>query len=145
MSSCTGKRSIIGQLAKGADLYNSITRIVQENSIKLGRVTAMGAVQKARVAYYDQKAMKYVDIDLDEPMEIVNLTGNVSVKDGRPFAHVHVVLSDAQGNARGGHLLPGGSPVFACEVIIEEFEGPELARSFDERTGLSLWPNERTL
>jgi uncharacterized protein len=145
MNGYTVKRIVVGQLVKGADLYDGITRIVREQSITLGRVTGMGAVQKAKLAYYDQKAMKYFDIDLNEPMEIVSMTGNVSLKDGRPFAHVRVVLSDAQGNAKGGHLLPGGSPVFVCELTIEEFEGPELVRGFDEQTGLALWPIERTL
>jgi predicted DNA-binding protein with PD1-like motif len=89
--------------------------------------------------------MKYKDVDLSEPMEIVSLYGNISLKDGKPFVHAHVVLSDEKGNARGGHLLPGSSPVFACEITIEEFEGPELIRGFDERTRLALWPKEKVL
>ena len=77
-------------------------------------------------------------------MEIVSMYGNISLKNGKPFVHAHVVLSDKKGNARGGHLLPGSS-VFACELTIEEFEGPELIRGFDERTGLTLWPKEKIL
>ncbi|MCZ6775031.1 MAG: DNA-binding protein [Ignavibacteria bacterium] len=145
MSSYSAKRTIIGHVEKGTDLYDSITRIAQQNNIMLGRVTGLGAVQKAKLAYYDQKEMKYKDFELNEPMEIVCMYGNISVKDGRPFVHAHVALSDGKGNARGGHLLPGGSPVFACEITIEEFEGPELVRGFDERTGLALWPKEKVL
>jgi uncharacterized protein len=138
------KRTIIGHVERGTDLYDSITRIAQQNKIKLGRVTGLGAVQRAKLAYYDQKEMKYKDFDLNEPMEIVSMYGNISLKDGKPFLHAHVVLSDEKGNARGGHLLPGSS-VFACEITIEEFEGPELFRGFDERTGLTLWPEEKIL
>jgi hypothetical protein len=105
----------------------------------------IGAVQKATIAYYDQKQIKYRDIMLNEPMEIVSLHGNVSLKDGKPFVHAHVVLGDEKGNVRGGHLLPGGTPVFACELTIDEFDGPELVREFDEITGLALWPKEGTL
>jgi predicted DNA-binding protein with PD1-like motif len=78
-------------------------------------------------------------------MEIVSLYGNVSLKDGRPFAHLHVVLPDEQGNGKGGHLVAGGAPVFACEVTIEEYSGPELVRNFDEQTGLFLWDTTTTL
>jgi predicted DNA-binding protein with PD1-like motif len=78
-------------------------------------------------------------------MEIVSLYGNISLKDGKPFAHVHVVLSDAKGNGRGGHLLPGRTPVFACELIIEEFDGEPPVRLNDENTGLALWPQTNTL
>jgi hypothetical protein len=145
MTHNTVKRTIVGQIQRGADLYNSITRVLEENSITLGRVTGIGAVQNARIAYYDQKALKYFEIELTEPMEIVSLYGNVSLRDGKPFLHAHVVLADEKGNGRGGHLLPGGTPVFACEVTIEEFQGPELVRSFDKETGLSLWPGDKTL
>lgn len=145
MSSYTILRTIIGHLERGSDLYDGIAKIAIEQSIKVGRVTGIGAVQKAKLAYYDQKAMKYYDIELDEPLEIVSLYGNISAKDGTPFVHAHVVLADEQGNGKGGHLLPGGTPVFACELTIEEFEGPELARGFDDKTGLTLWPKNRTL
>jgi predicted DNA-binding protein with PD1-like motif len=144
MNSYSTKRTIIGHVERGTDLYDGITRIAQQNNIKLGRVTGLGAVQRAKLAYYDQKEMKYKDFDLNEPMEIVSMYGNISLKDGKPFVHAHVVLSDEKGNTRGGHLLPGSS-VFACEITIEEFEGPELVRGFDERTGLTLWPKEKIL
>ena len=145
MPNYSTKRTIIGQIERGADLYNSSTRIVQESNIRVGRVTGMGAVQRAKLAYYDQKTMKYCDVVFNEAMEIVSLYGNISIRDGKPFTHIHVVLSDEKGNSKGGHLLPGETPVFACEVTIEEFEGPELVRGFDETTGLTLWPTDKIL
>jgi hypothetical protein len=35
--------------------------------------------------------------------------------------------------------LAPGTIVFACECVIEKFEGPILERGFDEETGLPLW------
>lgn len=145
MGEYSAKRTIIGTLEKGADLYNGIARVAQENKITVGRVTGIGAVQHAKLAYYDQKLMKYYDIEIHEPMEIVSLYGNITIKDGQPFVHAHVVLSDEKGNGKGGHLLPGGTPVFACEITLEEFDGPELVRGFDAQSGLTLWPKDKTL
>jgi uncharacterized protein len=145
MSEYTIRRTIMGQLEKGADLYNSIMRIAGEHDIRMGRVTGMGAVQRSTVAYYDQKTMKYCNIAFDGPMEIVSLYGNISLKDGNAFTHVHVVLADEKGNGKGGHLLPGETPVFACELTIEELDGPDLAREADKETGLTLWPKNSTL
>ena len=139
------KRTFIGQLERNSDLYNGITRVVQENNITIGRLTGIGAVQKAKLAYYDQKLMKYDEIEVREPMEILALNGNVSLKDGKPFVHAHVILGDEKGIAKGGHLLPGGTPVFACEVTIEEYDGPPLEGGIDKSTGLTLWPKERML
>lgn len=68
----------------------------------------------------------------------MNLTGNVSIRDGSPLVHAHVSLADYSGNAFGGHLAPG-TTVFACEYIIQAFTGETLVREQDSETGLPLW------
>jgi predicted DNA-binding protein with PD1-like motif len=128
----------MGQLPMGADLYESISKICTEEDIKIGRVTALGAVQQAAVAYYDQKKKVYKPITFRKHLEILNCTGNVSLKDGKPFVHMHATFADSQGKVVGGHLMPR-TVVFACELTIEEFDGPALDRRPDEVTGLNLW------
>ena len=77
-------------------------------------------------------------------MEIISCFGNATLRDGKPFVHVHVVLSDCEGKTFSGHLLPG-TTLFACEVFIDEFEGEALDRSYDELTGLHLWDKTTNL
>jgi predicted DNA-binding protein with PD1-like motif len=132
------KRTLIGQLAFGSDLYDGLTQIVQRENIRLGRISGIGATIHAVVAYYDQNAKKYNPLEFSGGMEILNLQGNVSIRDAKPFVHVHILLGDVKGNVFGGHLLQG-TKLFACEVTIDEFEGEELVRAHDERTGLHLW------
>lgn len=128
----------MGRLGHGSDLLEEITGICRKKNIRLGHVEAFGAVQKARLGFYDQCAHEYHFFSIEKPLEITKLVGNISLKDGSPFVHAHITLSDASGNAYGGHLAPG-TVVFACEVILEAFEGPPLERGFDQVTGLSLW------
>jgi len=131
-------RRIMGRLAHGSDLLNELTAVCVKEGVRLGRVEAIGAVQKAQVGFYDQMHKKYGYIEFDHPMEILKLTGNISIKEGKPMVHAHVTLSDEQGRAFGGHLAEG-TVVFASEFILEILEGPELARVHDEVTGLALW------
>lgn len=128
----------MGKLRHGADLLEELTEICKENSIQLGRVEAIGAVQKAVIGYYHQDKREYEFLTLDQHLEILNLTGNISIKDGSPMVHAHITLADAKGNAVGGHLSPG-TIIFACECIIESYEGVILERGFDDETGLPLW------
>ena len=122
----------------GVDLLEEITKICQERNIHLGSIEAIGAVQKASIAFYNQTKRDYVIMTINEPLEMTSLTGNISIKDGKPFVHAHVTLADSTGNVYGGHLAPG-TIVFACEFIIKTFDGLMLERRFDEDTGLSLW------
>ncbi len=132
------KRLFVGQLPYGTDLYEGLTEIVRREKIRLGLVHGIGATTHAVVAFYDQVSRKYNPLEFGGRMEILALTGNVSIRDGAPFVHVHLTLGDFKGNVFGGHLLPG-TKLFACEVSIEELEGLELTRGHDEKTGLPLW------
>ena len=131
-------RRWIGRLPHGVDLLDALTEVCRRRGVRLGRIEAIGAVQRARMSFYDQTKQKYVEHSWAQPMEILLLVGNVSMKDGRPFVHAHLTLADARGRAFGGHLAQG-TIVFACEFILEEFRGASLARQPDTETGLSLW------
>ena len=131
-------RAVMGRGAFGKDLLDEISAVCRDEGITLGRVEALGAVQKATVGFYNQNSRRYEILELDRQLEITALVGNVSLKDGRPMVHAHITLSDREGNAYGGHLV-AGTVIFACEFIIQELAGPALVRVFDEPTGLPLW------
>jgi len=132
------KEMFMGKLKHGADLLEELTEICKNKNIHLGRVEAIGAVQKAVIGYYHQDKREYEYLNLDKHLEILNLKGNISIKDGSPMVHAHVTLADAEGKAFGGHLAPG-TIIFACECVIETFDGVIFERVFDEETGLPLW------
>jgi hypothetical protein len=131
-------RLFMGKLSHGDDLLEEITKVCQNENIKLGSVEALGAVQRARLGFYNQKTHAYQFVSLDQALEITGLVGNISVKDGNPIVHAHITLADETGKAYGGHLA-SGTVVFACEFILEAFDGPSFERGFDEETGLPLW------
>lgn len=132
------KRRFLGRVSHGMDLLDAITAFCCERDLHLGRVMAIGAVQRARLGFYRQDTHEYEYIDIGEPMEIATLIGNISVKDGKPFPHIHVTLADREGRIVGGHLATG-TITFACEVMVEEWYGPAFTRVPDATTGLSLW------
>jgi len=132
------KEMYMGKLSYGCDLLEEFEKLSTELGVGLGRIEAIGAVRKARIGFYNQETRGYQFSSFDHPLEITKLTGNISLKDGKPFVHAHITLSDESGKSYGGHLA-AGTVVFACEFALEAFDGPAFNRSFDEETGLSLW------
>ena len=128
----------IGKLSHGADLLEELTKVCRNEKIHCGRFEALGAVQKARIAFYDQQIHEYRFFVLEQQLELTMLVGNISLKDGNPIVHAHIMLADETGKAYGGHLAPG-TIVFSCEFILQAFDNPILERGFDEATGLALW------
>jgi predicted DNA-binding protein with PD1-like motif len=132
------KDRLVGKLDYGSDLLEELNEVCRRRDIRLAWFEGLGAVQKACLSYYDQQMREYQPLEIDRALEITQLTGNVSLKDGIPFVHAHVTLADRAGHAYGGHLAPG-TIVFACEFRMEILEGPVLERVFDQTTGLFLW------
>jgi len=134
-------RAFLGRLPHEGDLLKSIEGFCQESNITLGVFTALGAVKSARLAYYDQASREYKGFTVDKPMEMVSCTGNISLRDGKPIVHAHLALSDGEGKTISGHLKPG-TPIFACEIFIQELLGEPLVRKEDEETGVPLWQSD---
>ena len=126
------------RLAKGGDLLRELTRAANEVGIEAGTVQVIGAVTRLNLGYYDQERREYDTLRFAEHLEIASGLGNVSLRDGEPFVHLHVVASRANGSTIGGHLMEG-STVFAAEAYFRTLDGPAPVREMDEETGLHLW------
>jgi len=129
------------RLPHDGDLLDELNKFCLDNDIYNGAMSVIGAVKCAKLGFYEQDTHKYVDVNFDgnQTFEIVNASGNVSIKDEKPFVHMHVIVADKDGKCFAGHLLQG-TKIFAGEAIIQKFNGnSDLVREFDEVTKLSLW------
>ena len=134
----TAGRGFVGRLETGSDLVAEIERFCLEHGVVAAQVTVIGALRSATYAYYEQHDQRYLELSSDTHHEIVGFTGNISLRDDKPFLHAHATFADASGATVGGHLLRG-CDVFAAEVMIREMTGVSLVRALDEETGLALW------
>jgi predicted DNA-binding protein with PD1-like motif len=130
-------RCLLVRLDHGADIVKQILDILDKEKIEAAAFCAIGALAEAEIAYYDQVSHEYRKISINEPAELVSCTGNVSLRDGRPFLHAHAALALSDGRVMGGHLTSG--QVFAAEAFVQELLGDPLVREYDSATGLYLW------
>ena len=131
-------RIFAGRLPHGGDLINSIEEFCKKVSIQMATFSVIGAVSSVTIGAYDQKQQVYVTFKEEAPLEIVSCMGNVSLKDGKPFIHAHILLADEQGKTIGGHLF-SETIIFAGEINLQELTGKPMKRTYDNDTGLMLW------
>jgi len=84
------------------------------------------------IAWYDQERRTYREVKVEEPVEVTSLIGNLTIREGRPFVHVHVVLGDSSCRSYAGHLI--SARVFMLELLVIEL--PPLERAYDEVLGI---------
>lgn len=137
---CGQGKSLLARLDNGAEIIGQITDIARTNKIEAATFYAIGALSRAELGYYDQRAHEYRVTPVEVPVEIASCSGNISLLDGKPFVHAHAVLADGQSHVWAGHLVSG--IIFAAEVYLQELAGPALSRTPDKTTGLKLWTLE---
>lgn len=116
------------RLKPNQDLKESLNNFVQQNNIQSGFIiTAVGSLKQATLRFADGDSA-YV---LHEKFEIVSLVGTLSIHG----IHLHVSLSDKNGQTIGGHLLEGCLIYTTAEIVIGTCEEFIFLRSVDEKTG----------
>lgn len=133
-------RSWLIRLEPDSPLWLGILEAASALGVRAAQVNVLGAVQNAAVRSFDQDAKTFNDFDIDSPLELLSGVGNISIRDGAPFLHLHVALSDDKGVAYGGHLHEEKpTRVWVAEVWLQELLGEPPVRLFDERCGLAVW------
>ena len=126
-------------MEKGDDIMKSLQTVCTSYNIKAGFVWGIGAVSRAEIGYFDLNLKKYLQISLDENLELLNALGNVSIdiSTNEVIIHVHAMLGRQDGTVLGGHLFPGSIISVTGEFWIQKGEGI-LERSINTETGLKL-------
>ncbi len=118
-------------------VIETLERFMDENEIRAGHLTALGAFRQATLAYFDWEEKEYLEIPVDEQMEVASLTGSLARdEDDNPRVHVHCVLSRKDGTAVAGHLVEARVRP-TLELFVHEAD-ELLVRRFDEESRLEL-------
>lgn len=120
------------------EIMAALADFCKKQKIKAGEITGLGAISEATFRFLDPATKQYVDKVFEEQMEITNLTGNISNKDGEVYLHVHLTCSRRDYTCVGGHLLKARING-ACELLVTDFGLTSLGRKFDPETGLNLY------
>jgi len=121
---------------KGDKLIETLEQFAKENKLDAAHFTAIGGFSEVRLEYFSREKMDYVDIPVDQQVEVLTLTGNISLQDDGVKVHSHAVLGLSDGTTRGGHI--GEATVWPTLEIVLEEEPVYLRRKKDPETGLTL-------
>jgi uncharacterized protein len=118
------------------DVMPALQEFATNAKLKASQFTAIGAFSKVQIGYFDIAVKDYKKIDVDEQVEVLTLNGDITLFEGKPKIHAHVVLGRSDGSVAGGHLLQATvNPTL--EIILNESPG-YLERRIDKETGLPL-------
>lgn len=139
------ERIVVGKLAIDIDLLAGILELIRRERIRTGLIlSAVGALKKA--TFRNVKTMPpglkvkrehRLYLELEQPMEIVSLTGWIAAKDdGEAEVHSHFSASTVMKDkvvTLGGHLTPGTITSIKVVVAIGVIEETNIKAALDSR------------
>jgi uncharacterized protein len=124
-------------LETGDEAMGCLKRFAIENRLDSASLKAIGAFERATLAFFDWEQKAYLPILVDEQTEVAALTGDIALgPDGQPVVHVHAVLGRRDGSAVAGHLQEGFVRP-TLEVMLTETPG-EFRKQVDTESGVPL-------
>lgn len=131
-----GSRVFI-RLDMGDEVHPSLVQIAERERIFGGWLSGIGAASEVELGYYDLERKDYDRLQMEGDVEIASASGTLGLVDGKPFVHLHAVVSDRRCETRGGHLFRAVAAA-TLEFVIFVADKP-IERTRDEETALNLW------
>lgn len=120
----------------GDDVTAGVLDFAKQHGVTAAHFTAIGAFSEATLGYFDWEKKDYLEIAVNEQVEVVSLIGDIALDKGKPKMHAHVVVGRRDGSVLGGHLLKAQVRP-TLEMILEESPA-RLQRRMDPESGLAL-------
>jgi uncharacterized protein len=132
-----GEKTYVLIFERGDEVAATLLKFAKEKNLTAAHFTAIGGFSDVILGYFSRERKQYQKIPLDEQVEVLSLVGDIALKeDGTPQVHAHVIVGDANGLARGGHLME--AHVWPTLELILEESPAHLRRRSDPESSLAL-------
>ena len=124
------------RLERGEEIVESIRRAAADHKIRSGIVSGIGAVSEITLFLFQTSTKQFVQNKFSGDLEILGVNGNLTMKDGACYPHLHIAVANASAQTFGGHLAE--ATVSATAEIFIQVLSEEIPRAFSEEIGIYL-------
>ena len=105
------------------DFLKELENFLEQEKITSAFFWAIGAASFIQLGNYSYETKNYELKDFNGQFEILNLSGNIAEKEGKPAVHIHGTFGDENFKAFGGHVF-GIKVKPALELHLIVLDGP---------------------
>jgi predicted DNA-binding protein with PD1-like motif len=122
--------------SKGDEAFSGLLEFAEKYHITSAHFTAIGALNGATLAWFDPQRKMYKKIPIEGQVEVIGMSGDIALYQGRPVVHTHMIVGNSDGTTRGGHVLAAYvSPTLEVMVTVDPIT---MQKRFDPETDLTL-------
>jgi predicted DNA-binding protein with PD1-like motif len=122
-------------LYRGDEAFSGLLEFVEKYDVTV-RISRIGAVSGATLGWFDPQRKMYKKIPVDGQHEVIGMSGDIALYQGKPVVHTHMVVGGPDGTTRAGHVLSAVvSPTVEVMVTVDPMT---MHKRFDPDTDLTL-------
>ncbi len=121
---------------QGDEAFSGLLEFADKYHVTSAHFTAIGAVSDATLGWFDPGRKMYKKIHIYGQHEVIGMSGDIALYQGKPVVHTHMVVGSPDGTTEGGHVLEAYvSPTLEVFVTVDPVS---MQKRFDPQTDLTL-------
>lgn len=109
------------RFVEGDEIMSGITELAEREGITSGYLIGIGGLSRAVLGWGDPAVGAIKTIPVERKAELASLTGNITLRDGRPVVHAHAVVGFGDGASQAGHVVSAHVlPIAEVTVVATE-------------------------
>jgi predicted DNA-binding protein with PD1-like motif len=121
---------------EGDEAFSGLHEFAEQYHVTSAHFTAIGALSGATVGWFDPQRKMYKKIPINGQHEVIGMSGDIALYQGKPVVHTHMVVGGPDGTTRGGHVIEAYvSPTLEVMVTVDSVT---MQKRFDPATDLTL-------
>jgi uncharacterized protein len=121
---------------QGDEAFSGLHEFAEKYHVTSAHFTAIGALNGATVGWFDPQRKMYKKISIAGQHELIGMSGDIALYQGKPVVHTHAAVAGPDGTTRAGHVLEAyASPTVEVMVTVDPVT---MQKRFDPATDLTL-------
>jgi uncharacterized protein len=121
---------------QGDEAFSGLLEFADNYHVTSAHFTAIGALSGATLGWFDPRRKMYKKIPINGQHEVIGMSGDVALYQGKPVIHAHMVVGGPDGTTRAGHVLAAYvSPTLEVMVTVDPVA---MHKRLDPETDLTL-------
>src|SRR5712675_2721557 len=121
---------------QGDEAFSGLLEFAQKYHVTSAHFTAIGALNGATLGWFDPQRKMYKKIPITGQHEVIGMSGDIALYQGKPVVHTHMIVGTSDGTTRAGHVLAAYvSPTLEVMVTVDPVT---MQKRFDPDTDLTL-------
>jgi predicted DNA-binding protein with PD1-like motif len=121
---------------QGDEAFSGLLEFAEKYHATSAHFTAIGALDGATLGWFDPQRKMYKKIPVVGQHEVIGMSGDIALYQGKPVVHTHMVAGSPDGTTLAGHVLAAYvSPTLEVMVTVDPIT---MQKRFDPATDLTL-------